>query len=104
MKRLFSATVLAVFSASAFATVNVNTAQQSELERTKGLDRQKAKAIIEYRAKNGAFDSPDALEKVPGFSREVVARLGPEIAVTGDAFVPTKVAAATAKEKEKPKK
>ena len=97
MKRLFAATVLTLCGANAFATVNVNTAQQSELERTKGLDKQKAKAIIEYRAKNGAFDSLDSLEKVPGMSREVITRLGPEIAFTGDAYVPSK-------EKEKPRK
>ena len=101
MKRLLAATALALFGASAFATVNVNTAQQSELQRLKGLDKHKAKAIIEYRAQNGAFSSVDDLVKVPGMSPEVVARLVPEIAFTGDAFVPTKIAAAPAKEKKK---
>ena len=102
MKRLLAATAMALFSASALATVNVNTAQQSELQGVKGLDKQKAKAIIEYRAQNGPFGSLDDLEKIPGMSREVVARLGPELAVTGDAYTPTKTA--PAKEKEKPRK
>ena len=31
--------LMALQAATAFATVNVNTAQQSELERTKGLDK-----------------------------------------------------------------
>jgi competence protein ComEA len=99
MKRLIAATALALFGASAFATVNVNTAQQSELQRVKGIDKHKAKAIIEYRAQNGPFASPDELEKLPGFSREVLARLGPELAVTGDAYVPSK--APPPKEKKK---
>ena len=93
MKRLIVATALALFGASAFATVNVNTAQQSELERTKGLDKHMAKAIIEYRAKNGPFVSHDDLEKIPGLSRDVIARLGPEIAFKGHAYVPTKAVA-----------
>jgi competence protein ComEA len=104
MKRLIATTVLAAFSACAFATVNVNTAQQSELQRTKGLDKQKAKAIIEYRAQNGAIASLEDLEKIPGFSHEVVARVAPEIAFTGDPYVPAKPASAKDKEKEKPKK
>ena len=99
MKRLIAATTLALFGASAFATVNVNTAQQSELERAKGLDKHKAKAIIEYRAQNGPFGSIDDLEKIPGMSRDVLARLVPEIAFTGDPYVPAK--AAPPKEKAK---
>jgi len=90
MKRLLAATIAALCSLGALATVNVNTAQQSELQRIKGLDKQKAKAIIEYRAQNGALASLDDLEKIPGFSRDIVARAAPEIAFTGDAYTPTK--------------
>ncbi|MEO7741571.1 MAG: helix-hairpin-helix domain-containing protein [Usitatibacter sp.] len=100
MKRLIVTTTLAFFAASALATVNVNTAQQSELQRVKGLDKHMAKAIIEYRAQKGALASLDDLEKVPGVGRDVVARLGPEIAFNGDAYVPTKAAPV----KEKPKR
>ena len=55
MKRI--AALLALLPASAFALVNVNTAQQSELAKTRGLDRYKAKSIIEYRAANGPIES-----------------------------------------------
>lgn len=79
--------------ASAFATVNLNTAQQSELERTRGLDKFKAKAIIEYRAQNGAFTSIEQLEKIPGFNRETVENLKTQVAFQGDAFVPPKAEA-----------
>ena len=99
MKRLFAATALALISASALATVNVNTAQQSELLRVKGIDKHKAKAIIEYRAQNGAFASVDDLVKVPGMSPDVVARVVPDIAFSGDAYVPPK--APPPKEKKK---
>jgi competence protein ComEA len=72
----------------ALATVNVNTAQQSELQRTKGLDPLKAKAIIDYRNQNGPIENFEALQKVPGFGPEVIERVKTEIAFSGDAFVP----------------
>ena len=111
MKTLLLASVLAVTMATAHATVNVNTAQQSELLRVKGLDKVKAKAIIEYRHKNGFYDSLADLQKVPGFGPDVVARIAPEVAFRGEAYVPSKVAvkekdakvAAKDKDKEKPK-
>ena len=91
MKRLLLAAALAPLSVGlAFATVNVNTAQQSELLRIKGLDKHKAKTLIEYRAAHGPLDSIDDLEKVPGFTPEVVAKVAPEIAFNGDAYVPPK--------------
>lgn len=91
MKRLLLTVALAPLSVGlAFATVNVNTAQQSELLRVKGLDKHKAKAIIEYRAENGPFASVDDLEKLPGFTSAVVAKVAPEVAFTGEPYVPPK--------------
>ena len=75
---------------AAHALVNVNTAQQSELQNTKGLDRQKAKAIIEWRAEKGAFTRLEDLEQVPGLDKATVEKLAPQIAFTGPAFVPPK--------------
>ena len=101
MKRLLLAAALAPLSVGlAFATVNVNTAQQSELLRVKGIDKHKAKAIIEYRAENGPFYSVDDLEKLPGFTPEVVAKVAPEVAFSGDPYVPPK----KPEPKAKPKK
>ena len=103
MKRLLVSLALAPLSIGvAFATVNVNTAQQSELVRVKGLDRNMARTLIVYRNQNGPYDSLEDLQKVPGFSQDVVARVGSEIAFTGDAYVPK--APAKKDEKEKPKK
>jgi competence ComEA-like helix-hairpin-helix protein len=73
--------------------VNVNTAQQSELSKTRGLDRYKAKSIIEYRAANGPITSIEELEKVPGLDKNAVERVKPEIAFDGPPFKPSAKAA-----------
>ena len=86
--RTFFALVAALGSSLAFATVNVNTAQQSELERTKGLDKVKAKSIIEWRAANGPIDNFDELRKVPGFTPDVIERVKQDVAFEGDPYVP----------------
>jgi len=54
----------------------------------KGLDKYKAKSIIEYRAKNGSIDNFAELAQVPGFTPDVIEKVKPEIAFNGDAFVP----------------
>jgi competence protein ComEA len=75
-------------SSGALAAVNVNTAQQSELQRTQGLDKYKAKAIIEYRAANGPFTKIEELENVNGFNRETVEKVRAQLALTGAPYVP----------------
>lgn len=101
MKGFLLATALVPLSVGlAFATVNVNTAQQSELQRIKGLDKHKAKAIIEHRAEHGPFDSLDDLEKLPGFTAAVLAKVAPEIAFSGDPYVPPKKPEPKAKAKK----
>ena len=102
MRRSLAGVALMPFSISlAFGAVNVNTAQQSELTRVKGIDRHKAKAIIEHRAQHGPFDSLDDLEKLPGFSRDLILRVGPELTFKGDPYVPKTAAAKDTKEKKK---
>lgn len=57
MKTILKLFVLMILGiGTAWATVNINTATQSELESVKGLGPSKAKAIIAYRDKNGAFN------------------------------------------------
>ena len=51
---------------SAQAAVNINTANQTELESLPGIGQVKAKAILEYRKKNGGFKSVDELTRVDG--------------------------------------
>ena len=95
MKELLMA--LALLPALALATVNVNTAQQSELQRVKGLDKVKAKAIIEWRAQNGSIDNFTELARVPGFTPDVIAKLKPELAFSGAAWTPSPKAKAEKK-------
>lgn len=89
MLRALVVLALVPFAGSAFAIVNVNTAQQSELQKARGLDRYKAKAIIEYRAQNGPIASLEDLEKVPGLTPEVVEKAAPDLAFSGPPFKPS---------------
>jgi len=99
----YAAILAAALPLSALAIVNVNTAQQSDLQRTKGLDKHKAKAIIEYRAQNGTIDDFEELAMIPGFTKDLIEKVKPEIAFTGDAFVPPPKPAVAEKAKPKAK-
>ena len=65
----------------AYAAVDINTATQSELESVKGLGPSKAKAIIAYRDKNGAYKSVDDPDSVKGFGKASIDKLRPELTV-----------------------
>lgn len=69
---------------TAYAAVNINTATQSELEAVKGLGPSKAKAILEYREKQGNFRSVDDLDNVKGFGKASINRLRSELTVEAD--------------------
>src|SRR5678815_780427 len=90
MKRLAALAALAAAlpASLAFATVNVNTAQQSELQRVKGLDKIAAKRIIDYRAQNGEYRSLDELGKV--IDPASLDKVKPQLTLMGDAYVPPK--------------
>jgi|GEM_PF-1959809 comEA protein len=63
---------------STFETVNINTATEQELtHKLDGIGPAKAKAIVVYRTKYGAFKSFEELCKVDGVSRVTLARLKP---------------------------
>jgi competence protein ComEA len=94
MKRwIVAAALVPMGLGAAHALVNVNTAQQSELQRTQGLDRYKAKAIIEYRAEKGAFQTLADLENVPGLDKATVEKIAPQVAFNGPPYVPPPKAA-----------
>jgi competence protein ComEA len=82
-----------VFSATAVAAVNLNTANKDQLEAVKGIGPKKAEAIIEYRKKNGSFKTVDDLKKVSGFGDKSVATIRAELTVGGDAAKGDKKAA-----------
>ena len=51
--------------------VNINTATVEELKTLKGVGEKKAKAIIEYRKKNGSFQTKEDLMKVRGIGKKL---------------------------------
>lgn len=75
--------LLFLFAASGavFAAVNINTASQAELESLQGIGPAKAKAIIEYREKVGAFTSIDDLTKVNGIGPGIIKQLRDAVTV-----------------------
>lgn len=67
------------------AQINLNMATEAELDALKGVGPVKAKAIVDYRTKNGPFKSVDDLEKVPGFGKKTVDALRADVTVSGGA-------------------
>ncbi|MDE2260002.1 MAG: helix-hairpin-helix domain-containing protein [Betaproteobacteria bacterium] len=72
-----------VLLGQAWAVVDINSADEKLLRTVKGIGPIKAKAILAYRAKNGVFRSVADLRKVKGFGAKTVARIGPEISISG---------------------
>jgi len=89
MKRILSA-ILIFFACIGFAcaAVNLNTATVEELDAVKGIGPSKAKAIVDYRSKNGQFKSVDDLKGVKGFGEKSVAKLRGELTVGDSAAAP----------------
>lgn len=78
-KLLLTLCMLFFFAASAFAAVNVNTADLKALESLPGIGAAKAQAIIDYRTQNGKFKSIDDLKKVKGISDKILEKIKAEI-------------------------
>jgi competence protein ComEA len=57
---------LLAYAGTAFAVVNINSASQKQLEELPGVGPAKAKAIIDYRKKNGPFKTTEDIKKVEG--------------------------------------
>jgi competence protein ComEA len=71
------------FMGTAFADVNINTATVEQLDSLKGIGPVKAKAIVDYRAKNGPFKALDDLKKVDGIGDATFDSLKGQIKLTG---------------------
>ncbi len=79
------AALAALAALPALATVNVNTAQQSELQSMRGLDKYQARTIIEYRNQNGPYRSLDDLAKALG--EPATQKVASEVAFSGAPYV-----------------
>lgn len=80
-KLLLILAICFAFIGSAFAAVDLNTATQAQLESVNGIGPVKAKAIIEYRARNAPFKSVDDLANVKGFGKKTVDKVRAEVTV-----------------------
>ncbi len=99
MKKLLLAVIaLFVYSVSALAAVDLNTATKEELDAVKGIGPVKAQAIVDYRRQHGSFKNVDELKNVKGFGDKTVAKMRSELTVGG---APAK---ADAKKEEKAEK
>ena len=86
----------------AFATVvNVNTAQQSELQSVPGLDKVKAKTLIEYRNEHGPFRSMDDLAKALG--EPTTGKVASSVAFDGPPYVGPPKSTKAKKKSKKPR-
>ncbi|MBE9610169.1 ComEA family DNA-binding protein [Chitinilyticum piscinae] len=91
-------------SAGALAAVDINTANQQQLESLKGIGPEKAKDIIDYRSKNGPFKTTEDIMKVPGIKEGTYAKIKGEISVGGKAAAPAAKASAPAAKASAPAK
>ena len=59
--------------------VNLNTASLEQLISLPGVGKKKAAAIIEYRTKNGKFESVDDIVNVKGIGKKILEKLRPQL-------------------------
>ena len=82
MKRLYVALLFVILLAtSAFAKVNINTANVDELASLSGIGKVKAEAIVAYRTANGKFKTAEDLTKVKGIGDKTVEKIKGELTV-----------------------
>lgn len=82
LKKFFLALGLVFFTVgSAFAALNINTADNEQLQELTGIGPVTAAAIIEYREENGDFASVDQLEQVRGIGSTTVDNLRDSVTV-----------------------
>ena len=83
MQRLLWVLALVLWSGSALAAINLNTATKDELVALPGIGPAKAQAILDYRNAKGSFKSVEELKDVKGIGAKRFEKLKGELAVTG---------------------
>lgn len=68
-------------TAPAATVVNLNTANQAELEKLPGVGAATAKQIIEYRQKNNGFKKVEELMNIKGIGEKSFLKLKPLVTV-----------------------
>ena len=70
--------------------ISLNNAPAAQLAKVPGVTSGLAKAIVDYRTKNGPFKKADDLLKVPGMTKEILKKMAPQADAKGDLLVPTR--------------
>lgn len=63
--------------------IDINSASEKDLERLPMIGPVKAKSIVEYREKNGSFESMEDLTKVSGIGEKTLKRIKDYITISG---------------------
>jgi len=83
IKKFIGSMILVLFLfVSAFAAINLNTADQAALESISGIGPAKASAIIKYRNEHGSFKSVDELLNIKGIGPKVLESLKGQVEVS----------------------
>ena len=67
---------------------SLNKASAAQLMKVPGVTAALAKAIVDYRAKNGPFKKPDDLLKVPGLTQDTLKKMSLQVDPKGDIYLP----------------
>lgn len=103
IKKLLSV-LLAVFTAGAFAAVDVNTASPADLDSVKGIGPGTSSKLLEVRKAGKFKDWSDLIERMPGIGEKRAAKLSSEgLTVNGEAFKPVVSTKAAAPMEKSPK-
>ena len=87
MLKTFVATLLALFTALAFAAVDINKATQADLEAVKGIGPAVASKILAERQKGAFKDWNDVMRRISGIKEPKAARLSEAgLTVNGESF------------------
>jgi len=99
------ATLLACFAAAAFASVDINKANQAELEAVKGVGTVTAGKILTERKKGSFKDWADVMQRVGGIKDAKAGKLSAAgLTVNGSAFTASPASADKAAKGKKPAK
>ena len=86
-QRVISAAALALCCLTAWAGVDLNSANETQLRTVKGIGHTRAQAILAWRGKNGPFHSAADLRRVKGFGDKTIAKVGPHLSIQGAPLV-----------------
>ncbi|MEA3384987.1 MAG: helix-hairpin-helix domain-containing protein [Thermodesulfobacteriota bacterium] len=82
LKSLMASIILVLFLfISAFAAINLNTADKAALESISGIGPAKASAIIKYRNEHGSFNSVQELLKVKGIGPKMLDKIKGQVEI-----------------------